>query len=112
MAVRRVLMGDFAGLARLGYREVLSGPEIELVEAATPDVLDSVVSEVPDVVVLDDDDEATEDLVELIVHRFPALKVITCSSQRPLMRVFPPLHYGESYTTGLDGALLTSAIQS
>jgi hypothetical protein len=28
------------------------------------------------------------------------------------MRIFPPLHYGESYTTDLDPGLLTSAIQT
>ena len=29
-----------------------------------------------------------------------------------MMRIFPPLHYGESYLSDLDPALLTSAIQA
>ena len=48
----------------------------------------------------------------MIVHRFPRVKVVACSSSHPMMRIFPPLHYGEFYETDLDPALLTSAVQA
>jgi hypothetical protein len=40
------------------------------------------------------------------------VKVVACSSSHPMMRVFPPLHYGEFYESDLDPALLTSAVQA
>ncbi len=108
----RVLMGDFAALQRLGYREILAGEGIELVEADGHDLVECLVDALPDVVVLDSDAQHSDALVQRIVHEFPAVKVITCSSAHPAMRVFPPRHYGESYTSRLDPALLTSAIQA
>ena len=71
-----------------------------------------LVDALPDVVVLDGDAADGPALVDRIVHQFPAVKVIACSSAGPGMRVFPPLHYGESYTAGLEPALLTSAVQA
>lgn len=110
--MKRVLMGDFAALQRLGYRDVLHVDGIELLETEGADLVERLVDALPDVVVLDGDAAGTEALVERIVHEFPVLTVISCSSERPAMRVFPPLHYGESYTSDLEPALLTSAIQT
>ena len=45
-------------------------------------------------------------------HRQVLVKVVACSSLHPMMRVFPPLHYGEFYESDLDPALLTSAVQA
>jgi DNA-binding NarL/FixJ family response regulator len=108
----RVLMGDFSALHRLGFQDILRVGGIELVEAAGPDLVGRLVEALPDVVVVDLDQLDTADLVDRIVHEFPTVKVVACSSDQPMMRVFLPLHYGESYTTGLDLALLTSAIQT
>jgi chemotaxis response regulator CheB len=108
----RVLMGDFSALHRLGFEDILRVDGIELVETAGADVVGKLVEALPDVIVLDLDQQETLDLVRRIVHQFPAVKVVACSSAQPMMRVFPPLHYGESYTTDLDPALLTSAIQA
>ena len=107
----RVLMGDFGALHRLGLRDILRVDGIELLEAG-PDVLDEVLEALPDVIVLDLDKGTTTELVHLIVHRFPAVKVVACSSRHPMMRVFPPLHYGEFYESNLDPALLTSVVQA
>jgi hypothetical protein len=76
------------------------------------DVLARLLEALPDVVVLDLDKRTTGDLVHVIVHRFPAVKVVACSSHHPMMRVFPPLHYGEFYESDLDPALLASAMQA
>ena len=108
----RVLMGDFSALHRLGLQSILRCDGIELVEAADADVVDRLVEALPDVIVLDLDQHHVLDLVYRIVYLFPSVKVVACSSAQPLMRIFPPLHYGESYTTELDPGLLTSAIQT
>jgi chemotaxis response regulator CheB len=107
----RVLMGDFSALHRLGLQDILRSDGIELVEAADADVVDRLVEALPDVIVLDLDQHHVLDLVYRIVYLFPSVKVVACSSAQPLMRIFPPLHYGESYTTELDPALLTNAVQ-
>ena len=108
----RVLMGDFSALHRLGLKDILQADGIELMEAAGVNVLGRLVEALPDVIVLDLDEGATSELVEQIVHRFPAVKVVACSSRHPMMRIFPPLHYGEFYESDLDPALLTSAVQA
>jgi hypothetical protein len=107
----RVLMGDFSALHRLGLEDILRVDGIELMDAGS-DVLARLLEALPDVIVLDLDKTATIDLVHVIVHRFPAVKVVACSASHPLMRIFPPLHYGEFYETDLDPALLTSAVQA
>lgn len=108
----RVLMGDFEALHRLGLEDILRVEGIELMQAAGTDVLDQLLEALPDVIVLDLDKRTTGDLVHVIVHRFPRVKVVACSSSHPMMRVFPPLHYGEFYESDLDPALLTSAVQA
>jgi CheY-like chemotaxis protein len=110
--MRRVLMGDFSALHRLGIKDILRCPGIELVEASDNDVVERVVENLPDVIVLDLDRHDVLDLVHRIVYQFPSVTVVACSSAEPLIRVFPPLHYGESYITDLDPALLTSAVQN
>lgn len=108
----RVLMGDFEALHRLGLEDILRVDGIELMHTAGTDVLDRLLEALPDVIVLDLDKCTTVELVHTIVHRFPRVKVVACSSQHPTMRVFPPLHYGEFYESDLDPALLTSAVQA
>ena len=108
----RVLMGDFGALHRLGLQDILRVDGIELMETAGADVVGRLVEALPDVIVLDLDEHDTLGLVDRIVRQFPAVKVVACSSEQPRMRVFPPLHYGESYESELDPALLTSAIQA
>ena len=108
----RVLMGDFEALHRLGLEDILRVDGIELMHTAGTDVLDRLLEALPDVIVLDLDKCTTDDLVHVIVHRFPRVKVVACSSSQPTMRVFPPLHYGEFYESDLDPALLTSAVQA
>ena len=108
----RVLMGDFSVLHRLGLEDILRVDGIELMDTAGTDVLARLLEALPDVIVLDLDKGTTGDLVHVIVHRFPMVKVVACSSSHPRMRVFPPLHYGEFYESDLDPALLTSAVQA
>jgi DNA-binding NarL/FixJ family response regulator len=112
--MQRVLIGQFGSVARMGLRELLDGQGIEVVaEAGTDREIVSCVSEVrPDVVVLDLDDETALGLAEEITAEFPSIKVIACSCEEPVMRVFPPFHHGESYASKLSAALLALALSS
>ena len=112
--MHRVLIGQFGTVARMGLRELLDGQGIEVVaEAQSAEGIVSCVSEVrPDVVVLDLDDECALETAEEITSEFPAIKVIACSCEEPVMRVFPPFHHGESYASKLSAALLALALSS
>ena len=104
-------MGDFEALYRLGFREILAANNVELIEARASGVLDRLVEARPDVVVLDADKQETPSLVDRIVHGFPAITVIACSSERPTMRIFPCFHRGESYTRPLEPALFEREVR-
>jgi hypothetical protein len=58
------------------------------------------------------DDERVCDLAGEITSEFPAIKVIACSCEEPVMRVFPPFHHGESYASKLSASLLALALSS
>jgi hypothetical protein len=103
--MRRVLMGDFDALYRLGFKDILAADTVEWIESSEGGVLDQLVEALPDVVVLDEDKATTPVLVERIVHDFPAIRVIACSSESPTMRIFPSFHRGEFYTRPLEPAL-------
>ena len=112
--MHRVLIGQFGTVALMGLRELLDGQGVEVVaEAESPEGILSAVNEVrPDVVVLDlDDDEALGTASE-ITSEFPAIKVIACSCEEPVMRVFPPFHHGESYASKLSAEMLAQALFS
>jgi DNA-binding NarL/FixJ family response regulator len=112
--MQRVLIGQFGTVARLGLRELLDGQDIEVVaEADSVEEIVLCVNEVrPDVVVIDLDDEEALDTAGEITSEFPAIKVIACSCEEPVMRVFPPFHHGESYASKLSAALLALALSS
>ena len=54
--------------------------------------------------------ERGDDLVHRIVHDYPAIRVITCSSGTPTMRIFPSFHRGESYLRPLEPAVFTEKV--
>ena len=112
--MQRVLIGQFGTVARMGLRELLHDQGVEIVaEAELAEGILSYVSDVrPDVVVLDLDDEEALEIAEEITSEFPAIKVIACSCEEPVMRVFPPFHHGESYASKLSAALLARALSS
>ena len=112
--MQRVLIGQFGTVARMGLRELLDGQGIEVVAEVdlTGEIVPSVSEVRPDVVVLDLDDERALGVAEEITSEFPAIKVIACSCEEPVMRVFPPFHHGESYASKLSAALLALALSS
>jgi DNA-binding NarL/FixJ family response regulator len=108
--MKRVLMGDFGALVRSGFEEMLREEDLVLVATDEVDLVDRLLTTLPDVVVLDLDVERSDDLVQQITSDFPAVKVVACSSRHPTMRVFPPFHHGEFYDSPLEAALLTAAL--
>ena len=112
--MHRVLIGQFGTVARMGLRELLQGQGVEIVaEAELAEGILSCVSDVrPDVVVLDLDDDDALGTAERITSEFPAIKVIACSCEEPVMRVFPAFHHGESYASKLTADFLAQALSS
>ena len=126
MSADRVVIGDFGAVARLGLLDILAEEGLEVVgragvpdrpgpagkpPASGPEGIVDLVNEVrPDVVVLDLDDESALDVAVGITSEFPAIKVVACSSEEPVMQVFPPFHHGESYLSQLTRAHLAQAL--
>ena len=112
--MRRILFGAFGGVVRAGFDEVLRDQRVEVLRSDSEgrDLVDELLDGLPDVVVLDLDGAGTPALTERLVRDFPAVKVVVCSSRRPLMRVYPPFHYGESYEVALDPDALRSVLRS
>jgi len=112
--MRRVLIGDFGMIARMGLRELLDTQGLEVVaESGGQGGIIARLSEVrPDVVLLDLDDPGFAPVALRISSTFPAVKVIACSSEQPVMRIFPPFHHGESYESELSAALLALALKN
>jgi CheY-like chemotaxis protein len=111
-AMTRVLLGDFAAIYRLGLEDILDLTGVQLVSAAGSDVLEQLVSALPDVVVLDLDKSDTPMVIGVITADFPAVRIVACSSERPRMHVYPARHYGEYYTSAIEPDDLVAAVQS
>ncbi len=125
MPTHRVVIGDFGAVARLGLLDILADEGLEVVGRAdaeragtaggpvAPTGIVRLVNEVrPDVVVLDLDDESALEVAVQITAEFPAIKVVACSSEEPVMQVFPPFHHGESYLSELTRAHLAQALHN
>ena len=112
--MRRVLIGAFGEIPGLALRELLRDEGLELVAEteAGASLVPRVTEARPDVVVLDLDDGGATDVASLISRQFPAIKVVAFSSEQPVLRVFPPFHRGESYSSHLSRDLLASALKS
>lgn len=108
----RVLIGQFNTMVGLGLKEILDadGSGVVAMEVPADALLDRLVETSPDVVMLDLDTAGCADLAAQITAQYPAIKVIACSSRRPVMRVFPPFHHGESYLSSLSPSLLLEAV--
>lgn len=107
----RVLVGDFGGITRLGLREFLREEGVEIVAElnAGDEILEQIAEMQPDVVILDMEGEGRE-LAAPIAAGFPNTKVIACSSDYPVMRIFPRFHHGESYRLELSRDRLVEAV--
>ena len=111
--LRRVLIGDFGVVARMGLRELLAEEGLEVLGAAETrrEIIPRLGEVRPDVVLLDLDAEDAPELAARISAAFPATTVIACSCDEPIMRVFPTFHYGESYTVPFTRVLFAAALK-
>ncbi|HZI38682.1 MAG TPA: hypothetical protein VFF24_10280 [Acidimicrobiia bacterium] len=112
--MRRVLIGDFGVIARLGLRRLLHDEGLDVLDAARvrPGIIARLGEVQPDVVLLDLDADEVPDLAARISSAFPAMTVIACSSAEPIMRVFPPFHHGESYTAPFTRVQFAAAVKT
>src|SRR5688500_14436317 len=112
--MRRVLIGDFGVIARMGLRSLLDDEGLDVLEAAgvRPGIILRLSEVQPDVVLLDLDAEEVPDLAVRISSTFPSMTVIACSSAEPIMRVFPPFHYGESYIAPFTRVQFAAAVKT
>jgi DNA-binding NarL/FixJ family response regulator len=110
--VRRILFGDFGGVVRAGFDDVLRDQRVEVLRSDGRDLVDELLDGLPDVVVLDLDAAATPELVQRLVREFPAVEVVVCSGRTPLMQVYPPFHYGESYEVPLEPDAFRSVLHA
>jgi DNA-binding NarL/FixJ family response regulator len=108
-----VLIGDFGAIPRLGLREFFLDEGIEVVgEGGSYDEIAERIEEVQaDVVLLDLDAEDAVDAAASFAVAFPAVKVIACSSEEPLMQVFPPYGGGEGYVERLSPVTLADVVR-
>jgi len=108
--VRRVLMGDLRALVRLGLEDLLGGINVEvLTTPGRAELLERLLVTLPDVVVLDLDEEHSVELAGRIATEYPAVRVVACSAATPRLRVYPPFHHGECYECPLEPDQLAAA---
>ncbi|MGH9040733.1 MAG: hypothetical protein ACRDZ3_10945 [Acidimicrobiia bacterium] len=105
----RVLIGGFGPIVAIGLRDLLKEGGYEVAEEVGIELVDHIASEPPEVVLINLD-AGGDTLARDISSRFPEIKVVAFSSQRPTMRVFPPHHWGESYGSPLTVNRLMAAI--
>jgi DNA-binding NarL/FixJ family response regulator len=107
----RVLVGPFGAIVRAGLDDLLRHPKLHVFHADAGDLWARLLTELPDVVLLDLDAPGTRDIARRIATEFPALTVVACSSVDPTMRIYPRFHHGESYTRSLGAdSSLTEAV--
>ena len=112
--VKRVLLGHFGGIVRLGLDDLLreQGCEVVAEEHADAALVDRLVGALPDVVMLDLDSEHGHATAQAISAAFPSVKVVAFSADDRTMRVFPPFHRGESYAVTLSTEVLLETVRN
>lgn len=110
--MRRVLISDFGAVVRLGLREVLLEAGIDVFDVVPePDgsLIDQISDRHPDVVLIDLGLPGRSEDALLISEQFPSVKVIAITDDGSTMKVYPPFHAGESYSTALSPDQLVAA---
>lgn len=112
--MRRVLLGHFGNIVRLGLDELLrdEGCEVVAEDDMGDALVDRLVNALPDVVVLDLDDRNGQETARAISAAFPAVKVVAFSADGSTMQIFPAFHRGESYSVQLSPEVLLETVRS
>lgn len=112
--LRRVLLGHFGSVLRIGIDDLLRerGYEVVAEDAVGETLVDRLVDALPDVVMLDLDSEHSPATAQAISAAFPSVTVVAFSANCQTMRVFPRFHRGESYDMTLSTEGLLDTVRS
>ncbi|MEA2931226.1 MAG: hypothetical protein QOI56_11 [Actinomycetota bacterium] len=112
--LRRVLLGHFGSVFRIGLDDLLRerGYEVVAEEIREQTLVDRLVDALPDVVMLDLDAEHGPETARAISAAFPSVKVVAFSADNQTMRIFPRFHGGESYDMTLSTEELMDTVRS
>lgn len=110
--MRRVLIGEFGPILRLGLQDLLEEEGCHVVAEETRDqsLPERIVASLPEVVLIDLDGPNGNALTDVISREYPAVKLIGISSTTPAMKVFIPFHLGEFYMTEVNPDQLVQAV--
>lgn len=109
--MRRVLVGGFGEVARLGVRAILRPSEFVIDECGIDAVMSVVAATQPDVLVLN---TGHIDLwrVASVAVAYPALTVVACSASENTIRTFPGSGGGRCLSQPLSAAALLESVCS
>lgn len=112
--VRRVLLGHFGSVFRIGLDDLLRerGYEVVAEESLGQALVDRLVDALPDVVMLDLDSDHGPETAQAISAAFPSVKVVAFSAENQTVRVFPRFHRGEFYDMTLSTEDLLDSVCS
>ena len=112
--MRRVLLGHFGSVFRIGLDELLRerGYSVVAEDTLGRALVDRLVDALPDIVMLDLDSEHGTETAGAISAAFPSVQVVAFSADHQTMRVFPRFHGGESYDMTLSTADLLDTVCS
>lgn len=98
----KVAVGDFDAMLAIGIRDVVTTSRMDVIHRPTDAMLDYLRDCLPQLIVLDSGAPGSAEVIRRIVTEYPSIQVITCSTQDPMLRVYPPFHHGESFETSLS----------
>lgn len=112
--MRRVLLGHFGSVLRIGLDDLLRerGYEVVAEGELNATLVDRLVGALPDVVMLDLDSDHGPETARAISAAFPSVKVVAFSANHQTMRIFPRFHRGESYDMTLSTEGLLDTVRS
>lgn len=101
--MRRVLLGDFGSVFRIGLDGLLRERGYEVLPTVPGHTLiDRLVETRPDIVMLDLESDGSPLTARAISAAFPAVTVVAFSPNHKTIKVFPRFHGGESYDLTLS----------
>lgn len=98
----KVAVGDFDAMLAIGIRDVVTASRMDVIHRPTAAMLDYLHDCLPQLVVLDSSAPGSAEVIRRIVAEYPSIQVVTCSTQDPSLRVYPPFHHGESFETSVS----------
>ena len=110
--MRKVLIGAFGPIVRLGLYELLAEEGYELIGEDSRDMplVERLAITPTEVVLFDIDGAPADETAKTIGDAYPSIKLIGISGSSPLMRVYGPFHGGQYHTAELNPSSLIQAV--